>query len=187
MAKKKTATSIDPNLNKKLFCIDGGCVWIMTAQGWEHFEACGEDEDCSCPVGPPTLKNLTEVGQAIITVCDYQLQQRGGTVLSRGFITLRPGFSVDPIHSDDYCVAIATGPGSWRYGHRGRNRHRPQKSGHLTGISLPRGVIRLDRLDSHGKVSLELCGIGLLEPIFECDGSIPEELDNHRNKRRKKS
>ena len=185
MAKKKSAKSVDPELDTKLFCIDGGCVWIMTAQGWEHFDACGEDEDCSCPEGPPTLKALADVGETIITVCDYQLQRRGGTVLSRGFITLRAGFSMDPSYSDDYCLAISTGLGSWRYGHRGKNRNRSQSSGHLNGISLPRSVVRLDRLDSHGKASLDLCGIGLLEPKFECDVSIPEELDNHRSKRRK--
>jgi hypothetical protein len=185
MAKKKTAKVVEPQSDTKLFCIDGGCVWIMTAQGWEHFEACGEDEDCSCPDGPPTLKALADVGQAIITVCDYQLQRRGGSVLSRGFITLRTGFSIDPAYSDDYCLAISMGPGTWRYGHRGANRTRPQRTGHLDETRLPRGVALLDRLNTAGNASLELCGIGLLEPIFECDDSVSEELNNHRSKHRK--
>lgn len=184
---KKTATK-NTAITKELdsspfFCIDGGCVWIMTDEGWEHFEACGEDTNCTCPSTPPTLQRLAGKGKAFVVLCEDNKAAHEQTILSEGFVTFRSGFKIDPDHADDYCVAISERFGKWKYCHRGANRHRDQNKGHLDTVLLPRSVVRLDRLNSDGTASIELGAIGILEPIFGCEPSIQEELAKYRSKK----
>ncbi len=187
MARKK---SVKKNIvsNKELdtshfFCIVGGCVWIMTDAGWEHFEACGEGTNCTCPSTPPMLTRLAETGKAFVVLCEDDNVAHQQTILSEGFVTFRSGFKIDQDHVEDYCVAISERLGKWRYCHRGTNRHRDQHKGYLDAVFLPRGVARLDRLNSNGTASVELGAIGLLDPNFGSDPAIQEELAKYRSKK----
>jgi hypothetical protein len=121
---------------------------------------------------------MVKPGDAFVVTCEAYM-----IILSEGFVTFRSGFEIDPVHADDYCVAISERPGKWRYFHHGANRHRDQNKGHLDALLLERGVIRLDRLNSDGTESIELGAIGLIEPNFSCDPSIKEELKKYRSKK----
>lgn len=178
-----TNGSTDSELQKassktRFLCPDGGCVWFMTDEGWEHFDTCGDN--CGCPEGPPLLPSISDRGKVIITLCDEVDVHSSSTILSSGFVAFASGFRMQPRFRDDYCAAISESPGKWRYCHRGVNIRRDRDKGHLDGLLLPRGVVRLDLLKRDGSESIELCGVGIIEPVFGCQTNVVEQLAKYR-------
>ncbi|MCU0718619.1 MAG: hypothetical protein MUC83_02860 [Pirellula sp.] len=175
----KGSSDNSESLANNLMCGWGGCVWIMTGDGIELYEAC--ESDCHCPSGPPITPLIPSVpenpqsytidskpGVSVVYPCEDNANPREGAVTRVGYLSIRKEFKIERERKDDCCVAVSDGDGKWRYFRRGKHIGLDHEKGHMDKLAMPRGTIRLD-LVSLDRLSLETpWAIGYILPEFTC-------------------